>query len=163
MAISRPFQKFKFCNSLNRYRCYMLTLQALTYSEDPKCKLVGPLGRMPQEPWHPKRARRNAKPVPWSSLHTGKCALLPAEKQPEQWRALTTDRNTSLHKGKLSHVNLFTIALLGDFTFVLVRCILRLLFLKTCFENQKKDKTGLFGRKWNHSTLFWSWNKINLL
>ena len=27
---------------------------------------MGPFGTMPQEPWHPKRVRRNAKPVPWS-------------------------------------------------------------------------------------------------
>ena len=41
---------------------------------------------------HPKRARRNAKLVPWSSSDT--------EKQPEQWRASTSNRNTSLHKNK---------------------------------------------------------------
>ena len=63
----------------------------------------------------------------------GKCTPLQAEKQPEQWRASTTKRNTSLHKDELSRVNLFTIALLDDFNFVLVRCILRFLFLKIRF------------------------------
>ena len=140
LVVWRPFQTsdrvrntFKFCHSLSRYRCYMLTLQALTYSEDPEYELAGPLGTMPQEPWHPNRARCNAKPVPWSSSHTGKCAPLQVEKQLEQWRASTTERNNSLHKDELSRVNLFTIALLGDFNFVLVRCILRFLFLKIRF------------------------------
>ena len=145
LAISRLFQTldcvwnaFKFCRSLSRYRCYMLTLQALTYNEDPKYELAGPFGTMTQEPWHPIRARRNAKPVPWSSSHTGKCALLQAEKQPEQWRASITERNTFLNKDKLSCVNLFTIALLDYFNFVLVRCILRFLFLKICFGDKKE-------------------------
>ena len=145
MAISRSFQTsdqvqntFKFCHNLGRYRCYMLTLQALTYTEDPEYELEGPFGTMPQEPWHHKRARRNAKPVPWSSSHTGKCALLQAEKQPEQWRASITERNTFLNKDKLSCVNLFTIALLDYFNFVLVRCILRFLFLKICFGDKKE-------------------------
>ena len=140
MAISRPFQAsdhvqnmFKFCHNLGQYRCYMLTLQALTYTEDPKYELEGSFGTMPQEPWHPKRANHNAKPVPWSSSHTWKCALLQAEKQPEQWRASITERNTFLHTDDLSCVNLFTIALLDDFNFVLVRCILRFLFLKIRF------------------------------
>ena len=31
------------------------------------------------------------------------------------------------------------------------------------FRGLKKDKTGLFGKKWNYSTLFWTWNKIKLL
>ena len=117
LAISRPFQTldcvwnaFKFCRSLSQYRCYMLTLQALTYNEDPKYELAGPFETMTQEPWHPKRARRNAKPVAWSSSHTGKYTTLQAGKQPEQCSASTTGRNTSLHKDELSRVNLFTIA-----------------------------------------------------
>ena len=140
LAVSRPFQTsdrvrstFKFCHSLNQYRYYMLTLQALTLAEDPKYELASPFGTMPQEPWHLNRARCNAKPVPWSSSHTGKCTPLQAEKQSEQWRASTTERNTSLHKDELSRVNLFTIELLDDFNFVLVRCILRFLFLKIRF------------------------------
>ena len=57
LAVSRPFQTsdpvrntFKFCHSLSRYRCNMLTLQALVYTEDPEYELVGPFGTMPQEP-----------------------------------------------------------------------------------------------------------------
>ena len=96
-------------------------------------ELAGPFGTMPQEPWHLNRARCNAKPVPWSSSHTGKCTPLQAEKRSEQWRASTTERNTSLHKDELSRVNLFTIELLDDFNFVLVRSILRFLFLKIHF------------------------------
>ena len=140
MAVSRPFQTsdhvwntFKFCHSLSWYRCYMLTLQALTYIEDPEYELVGPFETMPQEPWHPNRPRCNAKPVPWSSSHMGNCTPLQAEKQPEQWRASTTDRNNSLHKDELSRVNIFTIALLDDFNCVLVCCILLFLFLKIRF------------------------------
>ena len=76
----------KFCHNLSRCWCYMLTFRALTSTEDPENELVDPFVTMSQEPWHPKRARRNAKPVPWSSSHTGKCAPLQAEKQPEQWR-----------------------------------------------------------------------------
>ena len=56
LAVSRPFQTsdrvgntFKFCHSLNRYRCYMLTLQALAHTEDPEYELAGPFGTMPQE------------------------------------------------------------------------------------------------------------------
>ena len=137
LAISRPFQTsdcvrntFKFCHSLSRYRRYMLTLQTLTYTEDPEYELAGPFGTMPQEPWHPKRARRNVKPIPLSSSHTGKCTPLQAEKQQEQRRASNTERNTSLHKDEVSYVTLFTIALLDDINFVLVRCILRFLFKK---------------------------------
>ena len=122
LVISRPFQTsdhiqntFKFCHNLGQYRCYMLTLQALIYTEDPEYEPEGPFGTIPQEPWQPKRARRNAKPVPWSSSHMGKCALLQAEKQPELWRASITERNTFLHKDELSYVNLFTVALLDDF------------------------------------------------
>ena len=37
----------------------------------------------------------------------GKCTPLQAEKQPELWRASTTDRNISLHKDELSLVNLY--------------------------------------------------------
>ena len=82
----------------------MLTLQALTYLKDPKCRLVGPFGAMPQEPWHSKRARCNAKPM----LSTmGKCAPLQAW-QPEQWRALTTKRNISLLTDELLRVTLNT-------------------------------------------------------
>ena len=124
--------------SLNRYRCYMLTLQALTHTEDPEYEPAGPFGTMPQEPWLPNRTRRNTKPVPWSSSHTAKCAPLQAGKQSEQWRASTTERNNSLHKDELSRVNLFTFELLDDFNFVLVCCILRFLFLKIRFG----DKTG---------------------
>ena len=145
MAVSPPFQTsdhvqntFKFCHSSSRHWYYMLTLQALMFTEDPEHELAGHFGTMSQEPWHPNRARRDAKPVPWSSSHTGKCAPLQAEKQPEQWRASTTKRNTSLHKDELSHVNLFTIALLDDFNFVLMRCILWFLFLKIHFG----DVTG---------------------
>ena len=148
LAVSHPFQTsdcvwntLKFCHSLNRYRCYMLTLQALTHTEDPKYELAGPFGTMPQEPWHPNRARRNAKPVPWSSSHTEKCAPLQAEKQSEQWRFSTTERNTSLHKDELSRVNLFTIELLDDFNFVLVHFILRFPFLKIRFGD-------ITGRSW---------------
>ena len=57
LAVSRPFQTldrvrntFQFCHSSSRYRCYMLTRQALTYTEDPKYELAGPFGTMPQEP-----------------------------------------------------------------------------------------------------------------
>ena len=32
----------------------MLTLKALMYTEDPKYKLAGPIGTIPQEPWHPE-------------------------------------------------------------------------------------------------------------
>ena len=67
----------------------------------------------------------------------GKCAPLQAEKQSEQWRALTTKRNTSLHKDELSCVSLFTIAQLDDFNFVLVHYILRFLFLKLYFGDKK--------------------------
>ena len=82
----------------------MLTLQALTYLKDPKCRLVSPFGAMPQEPWHSKRARCNAKPM----LSTmGKCAPLQAW-QPEQWRALTTKRNISLLTDELLRVTLNT-------------------------------------------------------
>ena len=83
LAVSHPFQTsdrvwntLKFCHSLNRYRCYMLTLQALTHTEDPEYEPAGPFGTMPQEPWHPNRTRRNTKPVPWSSSHTAKCSHL---------------------------------------------------------------------------------------
>ena len=144
LAISRPFQTpdhvrntFKFCHSLSQYRCYMMTLQARTYTEGPEYELTGPFGTMPQEPWHPEWARCNVKPVLWSSSHMGKCALLQVEKQPEQWRASVTKRNTSFHKDKLSRVNLFTIVLLHDINFVLVHCILRFLFLKICFRDKK--------------------------
>ena len=144
LAISCPFQMsdfvrntFKFCHSLIQYRCYLLTLQALTYNEDSEYKLSGPFGAMPQKPWHPERARHNAKPVSWSSSHMGKCAPLQAKKEPEQWRALTTKRNTALHKNELSRVKLFTIALLDNFNFVLVCCMLRFLFLKICFGDKK--------------------------
>ena len=51
LAISRQFQTpnhvrntFIFCHSLSRYQWYMLTLQALTYTEDPECELAGPFG-----------------------------------------------------------------------------------------------------------------------
>ena len=46
-----------------------------------------------------------------------------AEKQPEQWRASTTERNNSLSKDEL-YVQLFTITLLDDFDSVLVQYIL---------------------------------------
>ena len=89
-AVLRPFQTsdrirnmFKFHHSLNQYRCNMLTLQALVHTEDPKYELAGPFETMPQEPWHPNRARHNAKPVLCSSSHTGKCASMQAEKQSE--------------------------------------------------------------------------------
>ena len=62
----RICKRFKFCNSLSRYQCYMLTLH-WRILEDPECELAGPFGTMPQKPWHPKRARDNAKPVPLSS------------------------------------------------------------------------------------------------
>ena len=133
MAILPPFQKpdriqnmFKFCHSLIQYRCYMLTPQALMYTEDSECELVGPFRTMPQEPWHPKRNKCNAKPVPWSSSHIGKCTPLQAEKQPEQWRALTTEINTSLHKDELPHV----------FNVVFFHWNL-LVFLKICFRDNK--------------------------
>ena len=57
-------------------------------------------------------------------LAYGEVRTVHAEKQPEQWRASTPKRNTSLDKCKLSRVNLFTIALLDDFNFVLLRYIL---------------------------------------
>ena len=63
-----------------------------------------------------------------------------AEKQPEKWRALTTARNTSLHKDEIPHVNLSTSALLDEFNFVLVRCIPRFRFPKICFEDEKRIK-----------------------
>ena len=57
LAVLHPLQMsdhvrniFKFCHSLSQYQCYMLTLQALTYTEDTEYELVGPFGIMPQEP-----------------------------------------------------------------------------------------------------------------
>ena len=81
-----------------------------------------PFRAMPQKPWHPERVRHYAKPVLWSSSHTGNCAPLQAKKEPEQWTALTTKRNNALHKNELSRINLFTIPLLDNFNFVLVYC-----------------------------------------
>ena len=147
LAIWHPFQTsdhiqnmFKFCHSIIWYWCCMLTLQTLMYTEDHKSELTSPFGTIPQEPWHPKRARCNAKSVPWSSSHTEKSKPLQAEKQLEKWRASTIKRHTSPHKDKLSHANLFTIALLADFNFVLVHYILLFLFLKICFGDKKRIK-----------------------
>ena len=59
------------CNSCSLYQSYMVTLRALTESS--------PFGTKPQEPWQPKRARCDAKPVPLSSSTAGKCAPLQSE------------------------------------------------------------------------------------
>ena len=71
--------------------------------KDPESRLAGPFGTMPQEPWHLKRARRNAKQVPWSYSTTDKCAPLEAW-QPEQWRVSTTETNTPLLTDELLRV-----------------------------------------------------------
>ena len=47
----------------------------------PEFRLAGSFATMPQEPWHPKRARRNAKPFPWSYSTTDKWAPLQAWSQ----------------------------------------------------------------------------------
>ena len=64
----RVCKRFKFYNSFSRHRCYMLTLLlALTYIGEPQMRTGGPFGTIPQELWHRKRVRHNAKPVPLSS------------------------------------------------------------------------------------------------
>ena len=81
------------------------------------------------------------------TICTGKCTPLQAGKHPEKTGASITERKTSLHKDKLSRVSLFTITLLDNFNFVLLGYIPRFLFLKICFWDKKKHKSGLFGRK----------------
>ena len=59
----------------------MLTLQVMPYLKGTECGLASPFGTMPQEPLHPKRTRRNAKPVPWSYQLRGSAQLCKLDSQ----------------------------------------------------------------------------------
>ena len=116
----RICKRFKFCNSVSWYWCYMLTLQALTYIGGSQMQTGGPFGTIPQKPWHPKRVRNSVKPVLLSSSLRGSVHLCKLKNSQNSGELLTTERNISLHKDELSLVNLYKTVLPFKY-FALVR------------------------------------------
>ena len=78
--------------------------------EDPECELVGPFRTKPPEPWHSKRARHNAKPVPLSSSLRGSaylCKLKNSQNNGEIWppREIFISIKTNYHL--LAYIKLY--------------------------------------------------------
>ena len=115
--------------------------------EDPECKLVGPFKTKPPEPWHSKRARHNAKPVPLSSSLRGSgylCKLKNSQSNGELWppREIFISIKTNYHL--LTYIKLYchlSILCLSAWSFIVF--LLRML----CVSFTKNLRSILVGTK----------------
>ena len=100
----RTYCLSKLGNSLDRYWCYMLTLQALAFIEGSWVQTGRSIWKYVTGTLAPSKGPRAlCKPVPLFST-TGKYALLQAEWLPNQWRTSTTNRNNYLLTDELLRV-----------------------------------------------------------
>ena len=123
--------------------------------EDPKCELAGPFGTIPQELWHPRRVRHNAKPVPLSSslweyahLYKLKISQNSGELPPLREIFLSIKRNYDLLTYIKLYCHLSTLCL-SVWSFVVF------LFWTLCISVTKNLRSITVGIKIWHKPDFW--------